>query len=70
MGEYKMTELNQWGDPVNTVYVVMMGGAENGTLVRVFKDWKAANEYADAEYAKARHEGYSVDFTVCAETLY
>jgi hypothetical protein len=53
-------ELNEWGDPTNTVYIVRIGDA----LMRAFKDWKAANEYAEKEYIKSCHAGYPIEPTV------
>lgn len=58
-------ELNQWGDPINSVYVVLM----DGTLWGLFKDWKVANEHAEAQYMKHLRDGHEVEFTVCAEPL-
>lgn len=58
-------ELNQWGDPINSVYVVLLDGAFWG----VFKDWKVASEHAEAQRVKYLRDGYEVGFTVCAEPL-
>lgn len=53
-----------------TVYVVMMGGSENGTLVRVFTDWVKATKYAYAEEAKHFKQGTPIPFAVCPCALY
>ena len=61
-----MPELNQWGDPVNTVYLVMMDNA----LERVFKCWKAANDYAEKKNIAAIKRGEPENFWVCPEPMF
>lgn len=59
-------QLNQWGDPINTVYIVYLDSA----VWRVFSDWKAANEYADAQQAKYLREGQPGEFVVSSEAMH
>ena len=45
---------NEWDDPENTVYLVML----DNTLAVIFKSWKSANEYAERENIKLLKHGH------------
>ncbi len=72
-----MQAVNEWGDPENTVYVAWMYDAGGATLLRIFRDWRAANEYVDAEYTRylktyadrAAEMPYA-EFTVVPESIH
>ena len=55
-----------YGFPANTVFCVMLGNQ----LVQIFKDWKAANEYADTMTIKDMKAGHDVEYMVNAEPLF
>ena len=60
-----MNNNNSYGFSDDTVFCVML----EHHVVRIFRDWKAANEYADAQSIKALKSGHDAEYMVVDREL-
>lgn len=60
-----MNNNNSYGFPDDTVFCVMLGVYVD----RIFRDWKAANEYANMQSIKALKSGYDAEYMVVDREL-
>ena len=60
-----MSDNSLYGFSDDTVFCVMLGHY----VVRIFRDWKAANEYADMQRVKELKSGYDAEYMVVDREL-
>jgi hypothetical protein len=58
-------DMNEWGDPVDTVYMVML---EN-TVAVGYRNWRTANEYADQKNIELLKQGHPESYWIAGHVV-